>query len=115
MAIVAKIKLQDFVQYGKLFEIYGELLSADRQKIMTDYFEFNMTLVEIAKERDVSRQAVLDAIDKSCQKLEKFESLLKIAEKKDKLVVSLEEIKGLAKLNKCEEILEKVEKINKEI
>ncbi|MBP3619404.1 MAG: hypothetical protein J6J24_01950 [Clostridia bacterium] len=112
---MAKIQLQDFVHYGKLFEIYGKLLSDDRQNIMTDYFQFNMTLVEIAKERNISRQAVLDAIDKSCQKLEKFEKLLQVGDKKEKLMCEVEQLLQLAKNLKQQEIIEKVEKIYKEI
>lgn len=112
---MSKIQLQDFVQYGRLFETYGKLLSDDRQKIMTDYFQFNMTLAEIAKERNVSRQAVLDAIDKSCQKLKNFEELLKLNQKKDLLQQNLEEIACLARQNNAQEIIKKVEKIYKEI
>ncbi len=112
---MSKIKLQDFVQFGRLFETYGNLLSEDRQKIMTDYFQFNMTLAEIAKERNISRQAVLDAIDKSCQKLQKFEALLEITSKKEMLQADLAEIGALAKSNECGKIIEKVEKIMREI
>ena len=61
---MSKIDLQDFVEIGKLFEAYGSLLSQDRQKIMNSYFNFNMTLAEIEKKKAISRQAVLDAIDK---------------------------------------------------
>ena len=75
---MAKIALQDFIKYGKLFDVYGKLLSADRQRIMSAYFEYNMTLAEIAKEKNISRQAVLDAIDKACQKLDEYEVALKL-------------------------------------
>lgn len=110
---MAKIALQDFVKYGKLFEVYGKLLSADRQKIVSMYFEFNMTLAEIAKERNISRQAVLDAIDKSCQKLEEFEENLHFEAKSEKLAKSLEE---LASDKTCSpEVRLKVEKILKDI
>ena len=89
---MAKIALQDFVKYGKLFEVYGKLLSEDRQRIMSAYFEYNMTLAEIAKERNISRQAVLDAIDKSCQKLKEYETALQITKKNQVLTESLSEI-----------------------
>ncbi len=108
-AKMSKIQLQDFVKYGRLFEIYGSLLSEDRQKIMTSYFEYNMTLVEIAEERNVTRQAVLDAIDKSCEKLDKFENALHVNETKQNLVLNLQEIKTLADKNSQREISEKVD------
>lgn len=107
---MSKIQLQDFVYYGKLFSVYGKLLSEDRQKIMTDYFEFNMTLVEIAQERNISRQAVLDAVDKSCKKLEEFENVLHISAKKD----SLEELLLANSDNpQYKEFISKVEQILK--
>ncbi len=87
-----KIALQDFVKYGKLFEVYGKLLSDDRQKIMSSYFEFNMTLAEIAKEKNISRQAVLDAISKACQKLEEYENTLHIADRNQQFTRQLQDI-----------------------
>ena len=93
---MAKFELQDFVQFGQLFETYGALLSDDRQKIMTAYFEFNETLAEIAEERKISRQAVLDAIQKSCEKLSGFEKVLGLCAKRQKLTQSLAEIQSVA-------------------
>ena len=82
---MAKIELDNFIYYGNLFDIYGKLLSVDRQEIAQQYFAYNMTLAEIAKERNISRQAVLDAIDKSCQKLKEFEDVLGLLELRKKL------------------------------
>ena len=96
---MSKIKLQDFIKFGRLFEIYGELLSDDRQKIMTSYFEYNMTLVEIAEERGISRQAVLDAIDKGCEKLNFYEEKLHILEQKERLLADLNKPKETADKN----------------
>lgn len=105
---MSKFQLQDFVEYGRLFDLYGDLLSADRQKIMSDYFEFNMTLAEIAQEKNISRQAVLDAIDKSCEKLKEFESVLQIYAKRNALRADLSELLSLAE---SKELKEKVEEI----
>ncbi len=105
---MSKFQLQDFVEYGRLFDLYGDLLSADRQKIMSDYFEFNMTLAEIAQEKNISRQAVLDAIDKSCEKLKEFESVLQIYAKRNALRADLSELLNLAE---SKELKEKVEEI----
>jgi len=104
---LAKIDLQDFVKYGKLFEVYKNLLSEDRQNTMSLYFDYNMTLAEIAKEKGVSRQAVLDTIEKSCQRLEEYENALHHME----MVVFLEQYKQKAPKDvaeKVEEILRKI-------
>ncbi len=109
---MAKIELADFVKYGKLFDIYGKLLSEERQSLMNLYFNFNMTLAEISKEKGISRQAVLDSIKKSCVKLDEFEEKLNINAKKENLE---KELKTLTKLSSFSEISEKVEKILGEI
>jgi predicted DNA-binding protein YlxM (UPF0122 family) len=108
---MAKINLQDYVKYGKLFDAYEKLLSEDRQKVMSMYFEFNMTLAEIAKEKDISRQAVLDSIEKSCLKLEEYESKLHIVQKEELLETKLKELLAICKTKeqkqKVEELLGK--------
>ena len=109
---MAKLKLNDFIRYGKLFEEYSMLLSEDRQAIMRLYFDFNMTLAEISVERGISRQAVKDAITKSCEKLDYYENNLKKKKKKEKIIKKLEEIK---KINDIKEIKLKVDEIIGEI
>ncbi|MBR1890228.1 MAG: hypothetical protein IJ817_00900 [Clostridia bacterium] len=112
---MAKLDLSDFVKYGKLFEVYGKLLSEDRQAVMSMYFDYNMTLAEIANEKAVSRQAILDSIEKSCLKLETYEKALGVFEKQKTLSEALAEIVDLAKRRKQSEIVEKLEKLLKEM
>ena len=109
---MAKLKLNDFVKYGKLFEEYSALLSEDRQNLMRLYFDYNMTLAEISAERGISRQAVKDAITKSCEKLDYYENNLKNCQKKEKILKKLEEIR---KINNLKEIKLKVDEIIGEI
>ena len=109
---MAKLKLNDFVKYGKLFEEYSSLLSEDRQDVMRLYFDYNMTLAEISAERGISRQAVKDAITKSCEKLDYYENNLKNCQKKEKILKELEEIRNI---NNLKEIRLKVEEIIGEI
>ena len=109
---MAKLKLNDFVKYGKLFEEYSALLSEDRQNLMRLYFDYNMTLAEISAERGISRQAVKDAITKSCEKLDYYENNLKNCQKKEKILKKLEEIRNI---NNLKEIKLKVEEIIGEI
>ena len=109
---MAKLKLNDFVKYGKLFEEYSALLSEYRQSIMRLYFDYNMTLAEISAERGISRQAVKDAISKACEKLDYYENHLKNCQKKEKILKKLEKIRDL---NKISEIKLKVEEIIGEI
>ena len=109
---MAKIELKDFVNYGKLFEEYASLLSAERRQIMHLYFDLNMTLAEISKEKNISRQAVKDMITKSCEKLDYYENSLKNVQKKEKIAKKLENIKNMSDLN---EIKSKVKSLIGEI
>lgn len=108
---MSKIDLQDYIKFGKLFDTYGNLLSKDRQKVMSMYFEFNMTLAEIAKEKNISRQAVLDAIEKSCLKLEEYENILHVVEREELLEAKLTGLLAVceneAQRKKVEELLRK--------
>ncbi len=105
---MSKLELQDYIKYGRLFEVYGSLLSEDRQKIMTEYFEYNNTLAEIASERNISRQAVLDAIAKACKKLDEFEDKLALLKFKTDLQEALGELKSLLKDDKLKEKVDKI-------
>ena len=104
---MSKIELKDFVKYGQLFETYGKLLRDDRQNILKSYFEFNYTLAEIAQEKNISRQAVLDAISKGCQKLEEFENKLHFCEFKQILEAVLENTNKDQILKEIENLLRK--------
>ena len=105
---MAKIELADFVKYGELHRLYGKLLSLDRQEIMKQYFDYNMTLAEISKERKVSRQAVLDSISKSCQKLDEYESALRMQERTLMLKKELNEIRNEKSLQKIKQKVEDI-------
>lgn len=102
-------ELDKFVEYGELLCIYGKLLSEDCQKICESYFLFNNTLMEIAAERGITRQAVSDAIQRGCRRLEELENLLQISCKKKKLASELFSI-----LQQQPKLKEKVEKILEE-
>ena len=50
--------LNKLVKYNSLLLIYQELLSKTQKEILTDYFAFNLSISEIATNREVSRAAV---------------------------------------------------------
>ncbi len=73
-----KNSLDETLRNNKLFEIYGRLLTNSQQEIMTDYYQNNLSLSEIADLRKSSRAAISDAINKSVEKLNKYEKELRI-------------------------------------
>ena len=80
----------------ELFEIYGELLTKRQQQIMREYFEYDLSLSEIADNEGISRSAVQDTIKKSKSQLEKFEKILRI-QKKNQEINKIIEDKKLSK------------------
>ena len=64
------------VRYNDLLSLYGNLLSQTQRDILNDYYSFNLSISEIAENRDVSRAAIEDAIKKGKKKLEEIETQL---------------------------------------
>ena len=65
-----------------------------------------------AKEKNISRQAVLDAIDKACQKLDEYEVALKFGARNEKISRRLND---LLHEDNLDDVKKKIEEIIKEI
>lgn len=68
--------LEQRVRLGRLFDVYGGLLTEKQQKCMELYFCDDLSLAEIADELEVSRQAIHDLIKRVEHTLERYESKL---------------------------------------
>ncbi|MCD8198618.1 MAG: DNA-binding protein, partial [Phascolarctobacterium sp.] len=66
------------IRFGRLFDIYGGLLTRKQQQCLKFYFYDDLSLAEIAEELDVSRQAVHDILKRSEQLLERHENRLEL-------------------------------------
>ena len=82
-----------------LFDFYGALLT-EKQKSMFDlYYQWDLSLGEIAEQQKISRQAVYDIIRRSEKALEEYEEKLELVKKfqdnKEKLQKALELIDKL--------------------
>lgn len=67
--------------YNILYGYYNSLLTSKQQQIFTSYYEEDFSLSEIALELNVSRNAVWDTLKKVIDKLEEYESKLKLYHK----------------------------------
>lgn len=77
---------QDFEQrmrLGRLFDIYGGLLTEKQQDCLNLYFNDDLSLTEIAEELGVSRQAVHDLLKRVEQTLERNEAKLGLLAKSE--------------------------------
>lgn len=105
-------KLDKVVKYTKLYNIYKSQLSKTQQAILDDYYFVDLSISEIAENRNISRAAVEDALSKGCNKLDQLENELRILEKNEKVLIKLEALKQRA-LNYRE--VKEIEEIEKEL
>jgi len=73
-----KVLLANFDYYGELYFTYGTLLTEKQNEVLEAYFEYNLSLREIADNLDISGSAVYDTIRKSIAKLEIFERNIRL-------------------------------------
>ena len=68
--------MKDDLEFLRLWDTYSPLLTA-KQREMTDlYFNYDLSLGEIAEQRGVSRQSVSDCLQKCRKQLEDYEKKL---------------------------------------
>lgn len=97
------------VYFNKLLSLYENLLSETQKDILISYYQYNLSLSEIAEERNITRAAVDDALKKGQEKLLDLEKKLNLLEKTKSILEITErlkknpEIKG--DIEKIEEVL----------
>ena len=96
--------MKEFVYYNNLFDIYGRLLTEKEQESFKDYYQEDLSLGEIAENYGVSRNAIHNQLKIMEDKLEEYEKVLKLYEKRNKVIAiledkidnnTIEEIKGI--------------------
>ena len=101
--------IEKIIKYNSLLNIYGELLSKTQKEILTSYYEYNLSISEIADEKNISRAAVEDAIKKGINKLDDFENKLNCLNNKNKTLDLLKKFNE----SKDKKYLEEIERMNK--
>ena len=97
-------KLEKRLYYIELLHVYGDLLSSAQKEILYDYLDVDLSISEIAENREISRAAVEDAIKKGMAKLDAFEHTVKYVDKKEKIMKNIAVLKE--KNGNCDELLE---------
>lgn len=99
--------MKDFVYYNDLFSIYSSLLTDNEKTSFKEHYFEDLSLSEIAEEKNISRAAVHKTVNNVIDKLNYYESILHIYENK----TSLKECLDLTDINiiknKIKDILEK--------
>ena len=78
--------MEDVVYYNELYDLYGELLTDKQRKYFEDYYFNNLSFSEMAEDYEVSRNATFKQVHIVCEKLDEYESILKLYEKRNELL-----------------------------
>ena len=99
----------DRFEISTLRAYYGGLLTDKQDEMIRLHYDEDMSYGEIAEMFEVSRNAVLDSINKGVKHLENYESALHLVEKDIRLHSILDELTDTADTT----VLDKVEQIKK--
>lgn len=91
------MELIDKVIYSKYLSYYGQLLTDKQREVLKFYLDMDMSLFEISKELNVSRQAVRDIIVRSTALMNEYEKKLALVKKNEELQKKILEI-----INECD-------------
>ncbi len=70
--------MKDDLHFLRLWDLYSPLLTANQREITDLYFNYDLSLAEIAEQKGVSRQSVSDCLNKSRKQLEDYDKKLKM-------------------------------------
>lgn len=87
--------MERIVEQGLLYDFYGELLTDHQKKIYEDAVFGDLSLGEIAKEYNISRQGVHDLIKRCDNSLQDYENKLHLVQKFMAIKQKVEEIETL--------------------
>lgn len=102
------MELDEFLEVSTLLDYYKNLLSDKQREYLINHFEDDLSLSEIAKNNDVSRQAVYDNIKRGVKLLKDYEEKLGFHEKEKQVYQELLELKKDFKIEKLDDIIEKL-------
>ena len=77
--------MKDDLHFLRLWDLYSPLLTATQREITDLYFNYDLSLGEIAEQKGVSRQSVSDCLNKSRKQLESYEEKLSFMQAMDDL------------------------------
>ena len=102
------MELDGFLEVSTLLDYYKNLLSDKQREYLINHFEEDLSLSEIAKNNNVSRQAVYDNIKRGIKLLKDYEERLGFHEREKQIYQELLELKKDFKIEKLDTIIEKL-------
>ena len=71
--------MKDDLLFLRLWDLYSPLLTKNQREVTDLYFNYDLSLAEIAEQKGVSRQSVSDCLNKSRKQLVSYEEKLGFA------------------------------------
>ncbi len=99
------MELDEFLEVSILLGYYQNLLSDRQREYMVKHFELDYSLSEIAKEYDISRQAVYDNIRRGIKILKEYEEKLALLKRDKAIVAELKNLKENFSIEKLDDII----------
>ncbi len=93
------------LKYDALFEEYKSLLTEKQQEVFYLYYRLDLSLGEIKELKNISRQGVLDTVNKVIKLLDEYENKLHLLEKKNKILSIVDKIDNKALIEELTKIL----------
>ena len=94
------------IYYNLLLDTYGEILTDTQKEVLESYYSLNLSISEIASERNISRAAVEDTIKKATKKLEFYEEKLGFAGKNKEIKEALKDLRELELGDEANQIID---------
>ena len=96
--------MENLVYYNELFSIYSDLLTDKEKEAFKDYYYEDLSLSEIAENKDISRAAVSKMVKNVIEKLDYYESIIH----KYEIVSRLKDLTSLDDINTIKKKLEDI-------
>ena len=72
--------MKDDLAFLRLWDLYSPLLTQTQREITDLYFNYDLSLAEIAEQKGVSRQSVSDCLQKCRKQLEGYDEKLRFSQ-----------------------------------
>ena len=97
--------MEEVLYFNELYDLYSGLLTDKQREYFEDYYFNNLSFSEMAENYEVSRNAIFKQIHIVTDKLQEYESILKLHEKRKKLEEIIKNCDNLALKNLLEELI----------
>lgn len=105
----------EIVELSYLYDFYGALLKENHRLIFEDYVLNNLSLGEIAREHQITRQGVYDIVRRCRIRLREYEDKLQLVCKFQQTKQKLQEIESIARAGADRELTEQITRLAEEI